>query len=654
VIVLRDVAERREAEEAVRRSTELLRAVVDNTSDAIFVKDRQGKYLLFNEAAARFVGRPVVDVIGRSDADLFEPESARRAADHDRRAMASGSALTGEEELTAAGVTRVYQATKAPYHDSSGNVLGVVGISRDVTDSKRAEEQLRLRDRAIRAVTQGILIADATRTGYPIVYVSPSFEKLTGYAAAEVVGRNCHFLQGPDTDPETVDRIRAALAAGQAFCAELLNYRRDGTPFWNELSISPVYDDGGRLTHFVGVQTDVTDRRRLEEQFRQSQKMESVGLLAGGIAHDFNNLLTIIGGYSRLLLREPLADEQMMMAREIWEAGERAATLTRQLLAFGRKQILAPEIVDLNAVVARAGRLLKRLIGEDVEVVFALNPAAEAARVDPAQLEQALINLAVNARDAMPAGGRLTISTGNVDVTQPHEFAAPGRYVRLAVTDTGCGMSDEVKARVFEPFFTTKGPGKGTGLGLSMVYGFVKQSGGYVTVASAPGTGTTFEILLPRTDRPEGTDTPAEPPPPPARAGDTILLVEDEEGVRKYMSSVLRRLGYVVYEAADGPSAVRASDEHIGPIHLLLTDVVMPSIGGRQLANTLAERRPGIKVLYTSGYTDDALLHHGVGNGTSNFLRKPFTAAELGHAVYRVLADESVAIVAGGLGGRAT
>jgi two-component system, cell cycle sensor histidine kinase and response regulator CckA len=387
----------------------------------------------------------------------------------------------------------------------------------------------------------------------------------------------------------------------------------------------------------------VTARRRLEEQYRQAQKMEAVGQLASGIAHDFNNLLTVINGYADLLLQSlPPADSSQELLEEIRRAGERAAGLTRQLLAFGRRQVLAPRVLDLNAVAADTEAMLRRVIGEDVRLATVPGPGLWPVRADPGQVEQVLLNLAVNARDAMPTGGRLTIETRNVELDDEyalaHAGAHPGPHVLLAVSDTGCGMTDEVKARIFEPFFTTKGPGRGTGLGLATVYGIVTQSGGHLGVDSEAGAGTTFRVYLPRAEGPVGEPKAGSGAPAPRRGAETVLLVEDDPAVRALNRHVLAGCGYTVVEAGDGDEAWRAAVRHAGgPIHLLVTDVVMPGQGGRALAERLLERHPGLKVLYVSGYTDDAVVRHGVLREAMNFLQKPFTPTALAHRVREVL-----------------
>ena len=640
VLVFRDVTERRWAEGERRRAGELLRAVADETTDAVFVKDRRGRYLLFNPAAARFVGKPAEEVLGKDDTKLFDPECARQVMERDRRVMDTGRAGTEEECLTAAGVTRTFLTTKAPYRDHLGNVLGVIGISRDITERKRTEEELRLRDRAIRAVSQGVLITDPGQPDNPIIYASPGFERLTGYTAEEAVGRNCRFLRGKDTDPDAAARVRDAVRAGRECSVELLNYRKDGTTFWNALDIAPVRD-GGRVTHFVGILADVTRQRRLEEQLRQSQKMEAVGQLAGGVAHDFNNLLTIISGYSEVLMSAlPPGDPSRSSLDAICDAGVRAASLTRQLLAFSRKAVLDPKVLDLNDEVRETEKMLRRLIGEDVRLTTALAPDARRVKVDPGQLVQVLMNLAVNARDAMPRGGQLTLATRNVnlgeDFTRDRADVRPGPHVLLTVGDTGHGMTPEVKAHIFEPFFTTKGVGKGTGLGLAVVHGIVKQSGGCVEVESEPGRGTTFAIYLPAAGGAPGVEREPEAGAEPGGT-ETVLVVEDEDAVRRLATVVLQSHGYRVLAARDGEEALRVAEMHGGAIDLLVTDVVMPNLDGRGLAEALRPLRPRMKVLYVSGYTDDAVVRYGVLHEDAAFLPKPYRPLALARKARQVL-----------------
>jgi PAS domain S-box-containing protein len=520
--------------------------------------------------------------------------------------------------------------------------------ARDLTERRQAEEALRLRERALESASQGILITDPGRPDNPIIYANPAFERLTGFARAEVLGCNCRILQGVETDPAAVAELRRAVREGLPCAVELLNYRKDGSTFWNALSVSPVRDADGRLTHFVGVQTDVTERRKLEDQYRQAQKMEVVGRLAGGIAHDFNNLLTVINGYGEMVLAMlPRGDPARDSVAEMVKSGERAATLTRQLLAFSRQQVLAPRVLNLNTVIAEMEKMLRRVIGEDIELATRLEPTLGPVRADPGQLEQVLLNLAVNARDAMPRGGKLTLETHDAELDEAyavdHAGVVPGRYALLAVSDTGTGMAPEVRERVFEPFFTTKGPGKGTGLGLATVHGIVTQSGGRVEVYSEVGRGTTFNIYLPRFGgAPPAFRTPHSATAASPRGHETLLLAEDEEAVRALSRHVLRECGYAVLEARNGEEALHLCERERGEIHLLISDVVMPGIGGRQLAERLLAVRPGMRVLYLSGYADDAVIRHGVLEADVNFLQKPFSASTLARRVREVLDGQTV------------
>ncbi len=422
---------------------------------------------------------------------------------------------------------------------------------------------------------------------------------------------------------------------------------------WKEGSyachVEPLRDAEGGARGAICMALDVTDRKRLEEQFRQAQKMEAVGRLAGGIAHDFNNLLMVIQGYADLMTdRLPAADSLRRNAEQIQVAARRATSLTQQLLAFSRKQMLAPKVLNVYSVVSDMERILRRLIGEDIELRTSTEPDLWLVKADRSQIEQVIMNLAVNARDAMPRGGLLTIETGNVELdqsdSQPPVVLSPGKYVMLAVTDNGCGMDANIQAHIFEPFYTTKEKGKGTGLGLATVYGIVKQSGGYIWVYSEPGRGTTFKIYLPKIAeevprevfdrRPESSSLP--------RGSEVILLVEDEKGVRELARQYLEMSGYTVLEAEDGHTALELSGMHSGPIHLLMTDVVMPGISGRELAERISRLRPGIKILYMSGYTDQSIVHHGILADDAVLLQKPFNMASLASKLREILSAETV------------
>jgi nitrogen-specific signal transduction histidine kinase/ActR/RegA family two-component response regulator len=403
------------------------------------------------------------------------------------------------------------------------------------------------------------------------------------------------------------------------------------------------YDPHGKPERMLGILMDITERKRFEAQFRQAQKMEAIGALAGGVAHDFNNLLTVILGSCNFLLQDLSPGSMRSDVEQIKKAGERAVSLTQQLLAFSRKQVLQPKILDLNDLVAETEKMLRRLIGEDIDLLTVPMPGLGLVKADPGQIQQVIMNLAVNARDAMPEGGKLTIETENVDIDQlyllKHPEARIGRYVMLAVSDNGIGMDRETRARIFEPFFSTKEPGKGTGLGLATVYGIVKQSDGFIYVYSEPGKGATFKIYVPRVEgeavMPSGggkeeTESPGT---------GTVLVVEDESAVRGVVARVLRGKGYAVIEASDGAEALRAAREFSGEIHLVLTDVVMPGMSGRELISQIKAVRPGIKALFVSGYTGNAIVHHGILDSGVAFLQKPFTDDSLARKVREMIAS---------------
>lgn len=622
---------------------ELYRFFAESIPQLVWMANVDGFNEYVNRRFCEYTGLSASAAAGANWQNLLHPDDLSRTLTVWNDSLATGNPFEVEYRLRRAdGVYRWHRAQGLPVCDEGGRIVKWLGTCTDIDSQKMAEEDLCLRDRALQAVSQGVLITDPRRPDNPIVFVSPSFERLTGYSANEVYGRNCRLLQGPDTDTGTVAEMYEAIREGRSCIGELLNYRKDGTTFWSALSISPIRGADGAVTHFVGIQTDVTERKRMEEQLRQSQKMEAVGQLAGGVAHDFNNLLTVINGYGELLLeRLDAADPLRELVSEMTDAGERAASLTRQLLAFSRKQVLTPTVLDLNAVVVELERMLRRVIGEDIRLVSSLQPQLGYVKVDRGQLEQVILNLAVNARDAMPRGGQLALYTHNVELdenyTRSHSYTRPGPYVVLSVSDSGHGMTAEVQARIFEPFFTTKGPGKGTGLGLATVYGIVKQSGGSIEVFSQPDAGTTFEIYLPRVDQMPLSDKPNSGVRRIPSGNETLLLVEDEDAVRSLSKIILRQSGYTVLEASNADEALALARRHTATIHLLVTDVVMPELGGRELAEQLSVLHPEMRVLYASGYTDDAVVRHGVSEAEVNFLQKPFTPLALAIKVREIL-----------------
>lgn len=473
------------------------------------------------------------------------------------------------------------------------------------------------------------------------LFVNGRVQEMTGIPSERFLGRTHAEMGMPDHLVQLWhDRLREVFRTAEPREMEFQFASPRGLMHF-ETRLIPEMGRKGAVETVLGVTRDVTDRKKLEEQFRQSQKMEAVGRLAGGVAHDFNNLLTVINCYSDMVLKAlPPEDPSWGLVQEVRLAGERATSLTRQLLAFSRKKILTPQILNANELIKSMEGMLHRIIGEDILLSTALDPTLAPIRADPGQLEQALVNLVVNARDAMPTGGHITIETRNVrlDKTylEKHPYVRNRDCVMIAVSDTGTGMDEDVKAHIFEPFFTTKDVGKGTGLGLSMVYGTVKQSGGHIEVYTEPGQGATFKVYLPQVDGVVWRKHDSADSPPP-QGTETILLAEDQPEVRALTARTLRSLGYTVLEAAAPKEAMQICSDHVGPIHMLISDVVMPQEGGRELATRIESQRPGLKILFMSGYTDDAIIRHGILEAGTNFLEKPFTATLLARKVREVL-----------------
>jgi len=522
-------------------------------------------------------------------------------------------------------------------------ILAITGLSLGpaTTRHERAERALREANEHLAAVIQSSPLAIYTLDPRSTVLTwNRAAEALYGWQAAELIGRPLPTI---GHDVEDHGRLRDRVLRGESLRGvEVTRRRKDGTSVNISLSVAPLHDAAGRVTGMLSLAADVTEMRQLEVQYRQAQKMEAVGRLAGGIAHDFNNLLTAIIGTTALVLEDlGLESRARLDIQEIEKAAKRAAGLTRQLLIFSRQQVLEPRALDLNALVGNLEKMLHRLIGEDIELRTKQATALGAVRADPGQLEQAIVNLVVNARDAMPQGGRLTIETADVELDRGyvagHVPTQPGPYVLLAISDTGVGMDGATKARLFEPFFTTKEPGRGTGLGLATVYGIVKQSGGYIWTYSELGHGTTFKIYLPRvTETPEAPDSTTSPPTP-VRGSETLLVVEDQEEVRKLTKRVLEARGYTVLAARNGAEALEIVAQHPSRIHLMITDVVMPGMNGRELAQHARARRSDLKVLYVSGYTGEAVLQHRLLEPGVAFLQKPFTPDVLARKTREVL-----------------
>jgi two-component system cell cycle sensor histidine kinase/response regulator CckA len=630
--------ERTRAEDEIRRSEGRFRRVVESNMLGIFFWARNGEITEANEAFLDMVGYTRDDLApGRMHwKEMTPPEYWEMDEKALREVAASGVCETYEKEFTGKDGNRIsilIGAAKFEAEENSG-----VAFVLNISDRKKAEKAVRSSESQFRALFENamdaVLISDDLG-----VYVdaNPAACELMGMAYDDLLGRTLSdFTEGvrQAEDPQTALQVLEAGATSGVFPLG----RPDGTIVEVDSTITANFLPGRHLSML----RDVTERRNLEEQLRQSQRLESVGMLAGGIAHDFNNLLTVISGYADLALKRlDESDPLAVYVEQINNAADRATSLTRQLLAFSRKQMLQPKILDLNSVVAQIEKMLGRLVGEDMELRTSLAPGLGRVKADPGQIEQVIMNLAVNARDAMPTGGKITIETANVyldeEYARQHIAVTPGPYVMLAVSDNGHGMTAETKKSIFSPFFSTKPIGKGTGLGLATVYGIVKQSSGNIWVYSEVGVGSSFKVYLPLVEG-ELDESPAVVGRPEARRGsETILLAEDEEIVRDLAGHSLKLFGYQVLDAASAGEAMLIAEQHEGPIDLLLTDVVMPRMNGKELSEQLRVLRPDIRVLFMSGYTDQSIVHHGVLDEGIAFIGKPFTPTALALKVAEVL-----------------
>ncbi len=635
--VYRDITERKLAEEALRQSEERLRLITDLVPQGIFAKDAAGRHIFANPAFALLAGLPIEEILGKNDFDLVADKAQAEAfRAEDRTVIQSGSKMVISEQPRTdfSGHTRLLQTIKIPFTLAETDELGVLGVCTDITEQKRVEARFR---RLVDSNAQAVFL---WKIDGQITDSNDAFLKITGYTREDLLGGNINWAAM--TPPEYTEQDQRALkelaTTGVSSTYEKEWISKGGTRVPILLG-SAIFEDNPN--EGVAFALDLTERKKLEHQFMQAQKMESIGLLAGGIAHDFNNLLTVINGYSDVLIDSlPPNDPSQRFLSFIKKAGEQSSALTKLILSFSRNQFLAPKAINLNDVVRKVEKMLRRVIGEDIRLFTGLRPELSSVMADQTQMEQILLNLAVNARDAMPTGGKLTIETKHVDLDESYAHAnpdiEPGPYVMLAVTDTGSGMPEDVKPHIFEPFFTTKGVGKGTGLGLSVVHGIVKRSRGSIEVYSEPGQGTCFKIYLPQIAGSAAMKA-ADDARVLARGSETILLVEDEENLREFARHVLEGCGYTLLVVGNSREALRISAQHNAPIHLLLTDVVMPETGGRALAEQLQRTRPAMKVLFMSGYTEDAVVRHGILTGEVNFLEKPFSPFALAEKIREVL-----------------
>ncbi len=655
----REISERRAAERRLRDSELRFQTLADNSPTGIFHSDAAGRTVYVNRAWCEIAGMTPEQAAGDGWQEAIHPEDRQRKIDDWNRALASGEPVRGGEYRMRLpdGTEKWVVGQAVPLRGGKGEVIGFVGTLTDITERRLAEEAIRHSEEKYRKLFEESqdTIYISTPDGR-LLDINPAGVQLFGYDSAEAMMRVDLATQIYLRAEDRAHMLQELSLKGYVQDLELQVKTKQGRRLTVLATSSAQRDENGRVVSIRGMLRDVTGQRSLENQLRQAQKMEAVGRLAGGVSHDFNNLLTAILGYADLLALALPADPALRRnVDEIKAAAQRGADLTRQLLAFGRRQVLAPEVLDLNQTVQTIEKLLRRVIGEDIELITELAPDVGAVRADPSQIEQVLLNLGINGRDAMPEGGVLTLRTGNLEVGAAEESPvglAAGQYVWLEIEDSGIGIDEAIREQIFEPFFTTKSRSKGSGLGLSTVYGIVRQSGGQIEVDSEPGRGSRFRVLLPRVEeRPTAIRQVVQTPGMPTGT-ETVLLVEDEPAVREYLRSLLRRLGYLVVVAGDGVRALEVTSQWKGTFDLLLSDVVMPRMNGVELARRLTAEHPELRVLLISGHAEkpETLMDQQLSGAPVEFLQKPFSSVTLASRVRRLLdarePDEAGASVA--------
>ncbi len=630
-----DISARKRIEEALRRKTEELDTFFASSLDLLAIADTDGRFRRLNPEWERSLGYDVTELKGASFFDFIHPDDVAPT-------MEAVSTLSRQHPIL--NFTNRYRHKNGGYRWIEwrsfpiGNTI--YACARDITDRIRAEEERRRLAEAVHQTSEAVMVTDAEGV---IEYVNPSFERITGYRREEAVGRNPRFLKSGVQDDAFYRDLWTTIAAGRKWSGRMVNRRKDGKHYTEDCSITPLTNGEDKVERFVAVKKNISRELKLEEQFRQSQRLESVGRLAAGVAHDLNNLLAPILGYAEILMEDLASQEDpKRKVAQIIRAAEGSRDLIRQLLAFGRKQILDVKTVDLRQVVRDIQKLLLRTIRENIELECRLSPAPCPVEADTGQLGQVLMNLAVNAQDAMPDGGTLTIEVARTyldeEYCESRQGSKPGHYIMMSVSDTGTGMDARTREHIFEPFFTTKAE-MGTGLGLATVYGIVKQHGGNIWLYSEPGEGTAFKIYLPAAGEDHGGEAEPHTDLETVRGVETVLVVEDNEMVRDLACRVLERQGYAVFAAATGDEALQRLDAHQGPLHLLLTDVVMPDMDGMALSERVSRAHPEVKVLFMSGYTENVIAHHGVLKEGIHFIQKPFSVAALARKIRETLED---------------
>ncbi len=633
ISIKQDITERKQAEERLRN-------LIETSNDAIYLL-YQNKFEVINQRFTEIFGYTLEECNAPdfNFMNLVAPES-RDLILQRIKAVERGEKISDVYEFTAlskSGKRIICEVSVSYIKYKEG--IATQGIIRDITERRNAEEEIRKLSEALKQSPIAVVIINKHLI---IEYVNPAFTKSYGYSEKEVLGNKPFaFIFGENKD-DLIKEIRQTIQKKQVWQKELQLSKKDNSIFFAKIMLTPILNAEGQMTHYLILIEDITEKRQLQEQFLQAQKMEAIGRLAGGIAHDFNNLLTVINGYSELLIKTAAKDNALFeKLMQIKKAGERASALTSQLLAFSRKQVIQPKIINLNHLLHDLEKMLKRLIGEDIDLVIFYDKSLGAIKADPAQVEQVIMNLVVNARDAMPKGGKITIQLKNrfigPDFVRKHSGAHEGWFAVMAVSDTGIGMDKETQKHIFEPFFSTKEKGKGTGLGLATVYGIVKQSGGYIQVYSEPGSGTTFHIFWPIINAKQIEESKEMVLHRNLTGNETILVVEDEESVKDFIITSLTEFGYTVLWAPNISEAARILKEQGNSIALVLTDVIMPGGSGADLVADLHKAHSKVKIIYMSGYTDESIVRHGILPENTHFIQKPFSVEDLAIKIRKVL-----------------
>ncbi len=640
VVVARDVTERKKKEKALRENEQFLKDILNSIQDGISVLDTELNILSANPIMEKWYAGNA-PLVGKKCYEAYHGRTGPCELCPSTRTLASGKPDFETVPLVEGGVVKGWlEVYTFPLMDSgTKRIKGVIEYVRDISERRRAEEFVK---NILEIVDEGFIVIDQE---YKVVSANRAYCSQVNMPFEDIIGRHCFEVSHHFTKPcyEMGDdcAVKHTFETGDSYTALHVHRDAEGGQTHVETKAFPMKDAAGNIIGAIEIINNITERKKLEDQLRHAQKMEAVGQLAGGIAHDFNNILTAIIGYANLLQLSMKKDDPMKLyVEQILASSDRAAHLTQGLLTFSRKQLINPKPMNINDTIKRVEKLLSRLIGEDIELRTKLADEGLTVMADYGQIDQVLMNLATNARDAMPDGGKLLIESERVRIDdeffKAHNYGEPGDYARISITDTGLGMSEETRKKIFEPFFTTKESGKGTGLGLAIVYGIVKQNDGYINVYSEPGKGATFRIYLPLIPA-TAEEAKAQESEVMMQGTETVLLAEDDEAVRELTRTVLERFGYAVLEARNGQEALHVAKQHEGPIHLLITDVVMPGMSGRELSENLSPLRPDMKTLFMSGYTDDSILHHGILESGGALLQKPFTAEALASKVRQVL-----------------